>query len=74
MTFDIKDFYSSITKKLLHDKKRKDLRIIQHVRKSLLYNKEIPWKKKNNNLFDVAMGAYNGDEVCELVGLFLLSK
>ena len=30
MTFDIKDFYSSITKKLLHDKKRKDLRIIQH--------------------------------------------
>ena len=74
MKFDIKDFYSSITKKLLHDKKRKDLRIIQHARKSLLYNKEIPWKKKNTNLFDVAMGAYNGDEVCELVGLFLLSK
>ena len=84
MIFDIKDFYSSITKKLLHDSinfarqhvqiKRKDLRIIQHARKSLLYNKEIPWQKKNTNLFDVAMGAYNGDEVCELVGLFLLSK
>ena len=84
MIFDIKDFYSSITKKLLHDSinfarqhvqiKRKDLRIIQHARKSLLYNKEIPWQKKNTNLFDVAMGAYNGDEVCELVGLFLLNS
>ena len=28
---------------------------------------------KDTNLFDVAMGAYNGAEVCELVGLFLLN-
>ena len=30
--------------------------------------------KKNNPEFDVTMGAYDGAEVCELVGLFLLSK
>ena len=29
--------------------------------------------KKNTNLFDVAMRAYDGAEVCELVGLFLLN-
>ena len=32
------------------------------------------WQKKNTNLFDVAMGAYDGAEVCELVGLFLLNS
>ena len=84
MIFDIKDFYSSISKKLLDDSinfarqhiqiKREDFSIIQHARKSLLYNKEIPWQKKNTNLFDVAMGAYDGAEVCELVGLFLLNS
>ena len=84
MIFDIKDFYSSINKKLLDDSinftrqhlqiKREDFSIIQHARKSLLYNKEIPWRKKNTNLFDVAMGAYNGAEVCEIVGLFLLNN
>ena len=49
-----------------------DIQIIYHARKSLLYNKEIPWQKKNSALFDVTMGAYDGAEVCELVGLFLL--
>ena len=44
-----------------------------HARKSLLYSKDIPWQKKNSNLFDVTMGAYDGAEVCELVGLFLLN-
>ena len=54
--------------------KREDFSIIQHARKSLLYNKEIPWQKKDTNLFDVTMGAYDGAEVCELVGLFLLNS
>ena len=31
-------------------------------------------KKEGNPLFDVTMGSYNGAEVCELVGLYLLSK
>ena len=53
MIFDIKDFYSSISRKLLDDSinfarqhvqiKREDFSIIQHARKSLLSNKEIPW-------------------------------
>ena len=54
--------------------KREDFRVIQHARKSLLYNKKIQWQKKNTNLFDVAVGAYDGAEVCELVGLFLLNS
>ena len=84
MIFDIKDFYSSISKKLLDNSinfarqhvqiKRQNFSIIQHARKSLLYNKEIPWQKKNTNLFDVAVGAYDGAEVCEIVGLLLLNN
>ena len=84
MIFDIKDFYSSISKKLLDDSfnfarqhvqiKREDSSIIQRRRKSLLYNKEIPWQKKNTNLFNGTMGTYNGAKVCEIVGLFLLNN
>ena len=81
MIFDIKDFYSSINKKLLDDsinfmqqhvqRKRDDFSIIKHGIKSLLYEEEVPWQKKNSNLFDVAMGCYDEAEVCYLVGLFL---
>ena len=31
-------------------------------------------KKNGEGLFDISMGSYHGAEVCELVGLFLLSK
>ena len=54
--------------------KREDFRIIQHLRKSLLYDNEIPWQKKNDNLFDLATEAYDGADVCELVGLFPLNS
>ena len=30
--------------------------------------------KERGDLFDIAMGAYDGAEVCELVGNFLLEK
>ena len=30
--------------------------------------------KKQNEAFDVTMGSYDGAEVCELVGLFILSE
>ena len=30
--------------------------------------------EKRGDIFDVAMGAYDGAEVCELVGTFLLEK
>ena len=29
--------------------------------------------KKGESNFDVSMGAYNGAEVCELIGIFMLS-
>ena len=32
------------------------------------------WVKKNNPSFDVTMGAFDGTEICELVGLYILSK
>ena len=57
------------------------IEIIMHSRKSFLFtrdptdpdNKSVPWIKKNG-LFDVTMGAPDGAEICELVGLFLLDK
>ena len=46
-----------------------------HSRKSLLFNEGKPWCKRNSaNIFDVAMGSYDGAEICELVGLFILDK
>ena len=83
MVFDVKDFYPSIKEELLIDAmnfadtlvniKAKDKEIIHHARKSLLFNNKEPWVKKGGNLFDVTMGAYDGAEVCELVGCFMLS-
>ena len=70
MTFDITEFYSSISKKLLDDSinfaqqhvqiKREDFNIIQQTRKSLLYKPDIPWQKKNTDLLNVKMEAYQG--------------
>ena len=50
------------------------MEIIFHDRKSLLFDKNISWIKKNNgSMFDVTMGSNDGAEVCELVGLYILS-
>ena len=40
----------------------------------LLFDRGNTWRKKGGDLFDIAMGAYDGAEVCELVGTFLLEK
>jgi hypothetical protein len=84
MIFDIKDFYPSITEKLLKNALNfaneispidpKDKEMIFHARKSLLFNYGESWVKKGNTQFDVTMGAYDGAEVCELVGCFLLAE
>ena len=82
-TFDVKEFYPSITETLLRkainfakrhtDIESKDIEVIFHCRKSLLYHNKEPWiKKKNEGRFDVPMGSYDGAEVCEVVGLYLL--
>ena len=81
--FNIKDFYPSINEKLLWEAIRfaklyisitnKDIETIFHARKSLLYYNDEPWVKKGESNFDVSMGAYDGAEVCELIGIFMLS-
>ena len=51
-----------------------DKAIIKHARKSRLFNESETWMKKDTGLFDVAMGAFDGAKVCQLVGNFLLHK
>ena len=53
----------------------KDLRIIKHCRKSLLYNNNEPWRKKNTeSCFDVTMCSFDCAEICKLVGIHILSS
>ena len=84
LVFDVKEFYPSIGEKLLRDAlefagchveiSQDEEDLIMHVRKSLLFYKNSPWAKKQGNLFDVTMGSFDGAEVCELVGLFILHQ
>ena len=39
-----------------------------------LYTGDTVWVKKGEINFDVGMGAWDGAETCELVGLYILSK
>ena len=83
VVFDVKDFYPSITETLLKEAVRfakshieisdSDVATIFHARKSLLFDKKSVWIKKKGGLFDVTMEAYDGAEVCELVGTYMLS-
>ena len=78
--FDIKDYYQSITENLLNSAiefatnytyvSNNDREIIYHARKSLLFNNNETWVKKSGHTFDVTMGAYDGAEVCKLVGTY----
>ena len=78
---DIIDFYPSIKKDLLMkaiefarefcyiDSVTEE--VILNSRKTLLFCNNEQWVKKEE-LFDVSMGAFDGAEVAELVGLFIL--
>ena len=47
--------------------------IIKHCRKTLLYYEDSIWiKKREGGNFNVSIGAYDGAEICELVGCVLL--
>ncbi len=85
ISFDIVDFYPSISENLVDQAlswasnlaiiTKDEISIIKHARKSVLFNDGKPWTKKDSNsLFDVTMGSYDGAEICELVGLFILNK
>ena len=83
LSFDIVEFYPSITQDLLEKViqwaktittiTEEQETIIHHARKSLLFHDGTPWVKKNNDsMFDVTMGSFDGAEICDLVGLYLL--
>ena len=48
-------------------------RILNNARQSILFHNNSTWKKITG-LFDVTMGSYDGCELCELVGLYVLHK
>ena len=80
--FDIVDFYPSITEELLMKSlnyarsieaiDKNVVNIIMHSRKSLLFDRDNVWVKKENSNFDVTMGSYNGAELFELTGLYII--
>ena len=82
--FDVDSFYPSISKNTLlkaieYGRKfinisDEDVDIILAARKNFLVNNGEYWIKKNDGDFDVTMGGFDGAEICELVGLFALSK
>ena len=82
LKFDIKIFYPSIKQDMLNKALsfaseyiyilKCDIDVINHARKSLLFDGFHTWIKKQGGLFDVSMGA-DGAEVCELVGTYMLN-
>ena len=68
-----RDFYPSIQEEFLNkglrftqeyiDITSKDMKVICHARKSLLFDQKDTWMKKQSGLFDVTMGAYDDAEV-----------
>ena len=82
--FDVVDFYGSITPKLLNDALEHASRYVAisddtkstilQATNSFLYSGSQAWVKKQGGTFDITMGGYHGAEVCDLVGLFILSK
>ena len=82
ISWDICDFYSSITEELLNDaldwantmvpitQDQRD--IIMHVRKTFLFHKGEAYIKSNNPEFEIAMGSYDSAEVTDVVGLYML--
>ena len=82
--FDVENFYPSIDESLLKKSidwanqfvefSEDDMEVIIASRKATLFMDGEPWSKKGGGIFDVGMGFYDGAEICELVGLFLLNE
>ena len=82
--FDVWDFYTSITHTLLMkalefaasltELSTLEKETILQSRACYLYSEGNTWAKKKDEKFDVTMGAWDGAECCELVGLFLLKE
>jgi len=83
ITFDICNFYPSITEHLLSKAlsfashfasiPTEHQEIILHSKKSILISNGEQWTKKHDSNFDVTMGSYDGAETCQLFGIYLLN-
>ena len=84
LKFDIVSFYPAINRQIF-DKSlawadefcsitRDEIKVLKNSRESYLFKDDETWVKKQDGKFDVTMGAYDGAEVCELVGLFILNE
>ena len=83
--FDIAEFYPSISETILQtailfaedyvEITDEENRIIYHCRKSLLFYKNEPWRKKDSDsCLDVTIGSYDSAELCEFFGIYLSSQ
>ena len=83
LKFDVEAFYPSISEELLLEAfewastlveiTEEEKKVVRSTKKALLYVQGQPWTKKGDREFDVSMGSFDGAEVCEMVGLFILS-
>ena len=55
------------------DINKNGFQVIFHARKSLFFHSNQPWIKRDSDTFDVTIGGYDGTEIWELVGIFMLS-
>ena len=80
---DIVDYYPSVSEELFEQTlqfaeqfttiNNDDKNILRNARKSILFYKQQTWEKQTG-LFDITMGAYDGAQITDLVGLMLLQK
>ena len=83
LQLDIVDFYPSITKELFNAAldfaagivpiSANTRNILLNARQSILFHNNETWKKVTG-LFDVTMGSFDGCELCELVGLYVIHR
>ena len=82
--FDIIDFYPSITENILKKAldwaknivniTEEEISTIFQSKKALLFFKDQCWIKTGSEAFDVSMGSWDGAEIADLIGLYLLSQ
>ena len=82
--FDVVNMYGSITPAILYDAltfaaqfvdiSEETKSTILQATNSFLCSDGKTWIKKQGGTFDITMGGFHGAEICDLIGLFILSK
>ena len=67
MSFDIVDYYSSISEGLFCE-------ALNWTKSSLLFDGKDFWKKSGGSDFDIQMSSWDSAESTDVVGMFLLNK